>query len=105
MATRPSPRAAAGRARAGRPASPIALALQEADERLGERVGLLDLEALAKSTDLVPLHMPKGSRSHGWHGNLLLARAGVRLPLVALHGYSVTAPLRPCAKAQAGVPA
>lgn len=53
------------------------VALQEADERLGDRVGLLDLEALAKSTDLVPLHSPQGTRSHGWHGNLILARTGI----------------------------
>lgn len=61
------------------------VALQEADERLGERVGLLDLEALTKSTDLVPLHMPQGSRSHGWHGNLLLARAGVVQEVKTIH--------------------
>jgi endonuclease/exonuclease/phosphatase family metal-dependent hydrolase len=61
------------------------VALQEADERLGERVGLLDLEALAKSTELVPLHMPQGSRSHGWHGNLLLARSGVVQEVRTIH--------------------
>lgn len=53
------------------------VALQEADERLGDRVGLLDLNALAKTTDLVPVHTPANSRSHGWHGNLILARTGV----------------------------
>lgn len=52
------------------------IALQEADERLGERHGLLDLKALAKATDLVPLHTPENRRSHGWHGNLILARSG-----------------------------
>jgi endonuclease/exonuclease/phosphatase family metal-dependent hydrolase len=61
------------------------VALQEADERLGERVGLLDLEALARTTDLIPLHVPKGTRSHGWHGNLLLARAGVVQEVHTIH--------------------
>jgi endonuclease/exonuclease/phosphatase family metal-dependent hydrolase len=50
------------------------IALQEADERLGDRQGLLDLKALERTTDLVPVHVPENSRSHGWHGNLILAR-------------------------------
>ena len=53
------------------------VALQEADERHGHRRGLLDLEALQKETDLVPTHLPENLRSHGWHGNLILARKGV----------------------------
>lgn len=53
------------------------IALQEADERLGERQGLLDLAALAHDTDLVPVHKPQNGRSHGWHGNLMLARRGL----------------------------
>ena len=71
-----------GRFDPGRVAAVIAeldadiVALQEADERLGERHGLLDLGALEKATGLAPLHMPDNGRSHGWHGNLLLARAG-----------------------------
>lgn len=52
------------------------LALQEADERLGERQGLLDLEAIAAATGLTPLHTPANRQSHGWHGNLILARSG-----------------------------
>lgn len=63
------------------------IALQEADERLGARQGLLDLAALERETDLVPVHRPANGRSHGWHGNLMLARRGlvrnvstVRLP-------------------------
>lgn len=52
------------------------VALQEADERLGDRHGLLDLDALAKATNLTPLHTPENRRSHGWHGNLILARSG-----------------------------
>ncbi len=42
MATRPSPRAAAGRARAGRPASPIALALQGGGSHGAFTWGVLD---------------------------------------------------------------
>lgn len=53
------------------------IALQEADERLGARQGLLDLDALARDTDLVPVHRPANGRSHGWHGNLILARRGL----------------------------
>jgi endonuclease/exonuclease/phosphatase family metal-dependent hydrolase len=53
------------------------IALQEADERTGARSGLLDLEALQRDTDLVPTHMPANQGSHGWHGNLILARRGI----------------------------
>lgn len=53
------------------------VALQEADERLGNRQGLLDLEALHKRTNLVPLHRPDNEMSHGWRGNVILARDGV----------------------------
>jgi endonuclease/exonuclease/phosphatase family metal-dependent hydrolase len=63
------------------------IALQEADERRGDRQGLLNLDALKRETDLVPVHFPANGRSHGWHGNLILARRGaveevrpVRLP-------------------------
>lgn len=52
------------------------VALQEVDERHGERAGLLDLEAIAKATDLVPLHVSANKPSHGWHGNIILARRG-----------------------------
>ncbi len=52
------------------------VALQEADERLGERNGLLDLVELEKATGLVPLHTPENRKSHGWHGNMILARSG-----------------------------
>ena len=53
------------------------VALQEADERTGARLGLLDLQALQRDTDLVPTHMPTNGGSHGWHGNLILARRGI----------------------------
>ena len=53
------------------------IALQEADERTGNRQGLLDLRALEKTANLVSVHTPDNPRSHGWHGNLILAREGV----------------------------
>ncbi len=56
---------------------PDIIAIQEADQRTGMRQGLLDLVALQKRTDLVPCHVPEHDRSHGWHGNLILARKGV----------------------------
>lgn len=52
------------------------IALQEVDQRFGERTGLLDLHALEQECGLkaVPL---KGVRaSHGWRGNLVLFRNG-----------------------------
>lgn len=56
---------------------PDVIALQEADQRFGERSGLLDLPRLRLETGLMPvpvLHKPK---SHGWRGNVLLFREGV----------------------------
>ena len=53
------------------------IALQEADERTGSRQGLLDLKALERDCDLVPTHTPQNRQSHGWHGNLILARSGI----------------------------
>jgi len=52
------------------------LALQEADRRLGRRVGLLDMAAIERRTGLrlVPLSITPGG--HGWHGNALLVRVG-----------------------------
>lgn len=53
------------------------VALQEVDQRTGDRHGLLDLVELEKATGLLPIRMPASSRGHGWHGNLLLARSDV----------------------------
>lgn len=52
------------------------VALQEVDERFGERRGLLDLNELERQTGLrpVPLSLRKSAWAHGWHGNLILAR-------------------------------
>jgi endonuclease/exonuclease/phosphatase family metal-dependent hydrolase len=50
------------------------VALQEADRRFGRREGTLDLAALARDTGLVAVPVAVTPRSHGWHGNALLAR-------------------------------
>lgn len=56
--------------------SPDVIALQEADQRFGERSGLLDLNRLRLETGLVPVPIVTGPKSHGWRGNLLLFRHG-----------------------------
>ena len=50
------------------------IALQEADIRVGSARGLLDLAALERATDLSPVHTLERSQTHGWRGNLILAR-------------------------------
>jgi endonuclease/exonuclease/phosphatase family metal-dependent hydrolase len=50
------------------------IALQEADVRVGSARGLLDLAALEKATDLSPVHALELSQTHGWRGNIILAR-------------------------------
>ncbi|MCF1710850.1 endonuclease/exonuclease/phosphatase family protein [Tabrizicola sp. J26] len=50
------------------------IALQEADMRFGDRTGLLNLPALEELTGLVPLPIERHRSSHGFHGNLILAR-------------------------------
>lgn len=57
--------------------APDIIALQEADRRFGDRVGLLDLSELRARTGLVPVPLPANDRApnaHGWHGNLVLVR-------------------------------
>jgi endonuclease/exonuclease/phosphatase family metal-dependent hydrolase len=53
------------------------VALQEADQRFGNRKGLLDLKALNKQGGYHSV-LDEGSRklSHGWHGNVILYRKG-----------------------------
>ena len=53
------------------------MALQEADERFGQRTGLLDLPRLTRETGLAPVPVTGKSGGQGWHGNLLLFRGGV----------------------------
>jgi endonuclease/exonuclease/phosphatase family metal-dependent hydrolase len=53
------------------------IALQEADGPVGNRHGLLDLRRLELATGLTPAHVQEHGQSHGWHGNLILARKGM----------------------------
>jgi endonuclease/exonuclease/phosphatase family metal-dependent hydrolase len=52
------------------------IALQEADQRFGERAGLLDLSTLKRECGLVPVPMEVPQGGHGWHGNVILFRDG-----------------------------
>lgn len=52
------------------------IALQEADQRFGDRAGLLDLNAVERETGLVPVPLAGRRKSHGWHGNVVLFRKG-----------------------------
>ncbi|MER9300460.1 endonuclease/exonuclease/phosphatase family protein [Mesorhizobium sp. M0621] len=56
---------------------PDVIALQEADNRFGDRVGLLDLARLERETGLVPVPISATGKGHGWHGNVLLFKKGV----------------------------
>lgn len=52
--------------------------LQEADARFGEREGLLDLDYLHLRGGYRSIFSPiRSSRSHGWHGNVVLYRNSV----------------------------
>lgn len=69
------------------------IALQEANQRFGNRSMLLDLTKLERDSGLVPVPFANG---HGWHGNLLLLRKGtvrdvhqIRLPGVEPRGALV----------------
>ncbi len=48
------------------------VALQEVDHRFGQRIGLLDPEALRRETGLHLLAQSDAPDGHGWHGNALL---------------------------------
>jgi endonuclease/exonuclease/phosphatase family metal-dependent hydrolase len=52
------------------------IALQEADQRFGDRAGLLDLRRLERECGLLPVPVNGRAKAHGWHGNLLLFREG-----------------------------
>ncbi|MER9654189.1 endonuclease/exonuclease/phosphatase family protein [Mesorhizobium sp. M0152] len=56
---------------------PDVIALQEADNRFGDRTGLLDLSRLEVETGLVPVPISATGKGHGWHGNVLLFKKGV----------------------------
>jgi endonuclease/exonuclease/phosphatase family metal-dependent hydrolase len=72
------------------------IALQEADQRFGERAGLIDLSRLERESGLLPVPVDGFLKAHGWHGNLLLYRNGrvrhvhqIRLPGVEPRGALV----------------
>jgi endonuclease/exonuclease/phosphatase family metal-dependent hydrolase len=52
------------------------VALQEVDQRFGDKTGLLDMQMLQRECGLVPVPIRGTRRSHGWHGNLILFRQG-----------------------------
>ena len=56
---------------------PDVIALQEADNRFGDRDGLLDLPRLERETGLVPVPIAANGKGHGCHGNVLLFKRGV----------------------------
>lgn len=56
---------------------PDVIALQEADERFGERSGLLDLPRLRLETGLMHIPVLHKPKSHGWRGNVLLFKQGI----------------------------
>ena len=53
------------------------IALQEVDQRFGERLGLLDLHVLERECGLTAVPLRATRNGHGWHGNLVLFRDGV----------------------------
>lgn len=53
------------------------VALQEVDQRFGSRMGLLNLEWIKQNTGLTPVGVVGMRDSHGWHGNIVLARGAV----------------------------
>ena len=52
------------------------IALQEVDQRFGNRASLLDLNALEQESGLVPIPLRGVRSNHGWRGNLVLVRDG-----------------------------
>jgi endonuclease/exonuclease/phosphatase family metal-dependent hydrolase len=63
-------------ARVIREIGPDVIALQEADNRFGDRAGLLDLNRLEIETGLVPVPITGSGKAHGWRGNVLLFKRG-----------------------------
>jgi endonuclease/exonuclease/phosphatase family metal-dependent hydrolase len=56
-----------------------AVALQEADRRLGERPATLERERILDVTGLVPVDLAVNDISLGWHGNAVLLHAAIRV--------------------------
>lgn len=71
-------------------------ALQEAEQRFGDRAALLDLRRLERDTGLFAVPVPGTASGHGWRGNVLLVREAavrevhqIRLPGVEPRGALV----------------
>ena len=72
------------------------VALQEADQRFGERAALLDFKRIERECGLTAVPVSGARNGHGWHGNVLLVRAAkvhdahrIRLPGVEPRGALV----------------
>jgi endonuclease/exonuclease/phosphatase family metal-dependent hydrolase len=72
------------------------VALQEADQRFGERAALLDFKTIERECGLTAVPVRGAKNGHGWHGNVLLVRAAkvhdahrIRLPGVEPRGALV----------------
>ena len=72
------------------------VALQEADQRFGERAALLDFKCIERECGLTAVPVRGAKNGHGWHGNVLLVRAAkvhdahrIRLPGVEPRGALV----------------
>jgi endonuclease/exonuclease/phosphatase family metal-dependent hydrolase len=61
------------------------IALQEADRRLGDRRGRLNLATLEKEAGLTLVPLSARPMSHGWHGNALFYRRGSVLRAERIH--------------------
>lgn len=61
------------------------IALQEADRRLGDRKGRLNLATLERETGLTLVPLAARPMSHGWHGNALFYRRGTIVRAERLH--------------------
>jgi endonuclease/exonuclease/phosphatase family metal-dependent hydrolase len=72
------------------------IALQEAEQRFGERAALLDFKRIERDCGLTAVPVRGAKNGHGWHGNVLLVRAAkvhdvhrIRLPGVEPRGALV----------------
>jgi endonuclease/exonuclease/phosphatase family metal-dependent hydrolase len=54
------------------------VALQEVDQRFGDRAGLLDLDSIRDRSGVAPVALTPTRKGHGWHGNLVLVRDDIR---------------------------
>ena len=65
------------------------VALQEVDRRFGSRISALDPELIEKHTDYRAIKFSHRPQSLGYHGNVILARKGIRVidarPMVLPH--------------------